>query len=151
MVGQQLERLSILSQLGPNLAGNLREGLKLTVQQIAAAEHARETVWKRFREMFCRFDYMLTPAAPVPPYPVEMNYPDEIGGKKLTNYIDWIAPAFLITLVGFPACSVPAGKTYSGLPVGVQIVGPRFSEPSILGLAKLIQHTTPIGWPTFAN
>jgi amidase len=56
-------------------------------------------------------------------------------------------PAFLITLVGFPAGSVPAGKTAQGLPVGLQIVGPRFSDPRILGLAKLVQRANPIGWP----
>jgi hypothetical protein len=40
-----------------------------------------------------------------------------------------IAPAFLITLVSLPAGCVPAGKTRDGLPVGLQIVGPRFDEP----------------------
>ena len=43
--------------------------------------------------------------------PVEMNFPTEINGRKLENYIDWIAPAFLVTLVSLPAGSVPAGKT----------------------------------------
>lgn len=147
MVGQQFERLSMLDQFGPNLAGNIRDGLKLTVKDVAAAETTREIVWKRFREMFQKYDFLLTPAAPVPPYPVEKNYPDEVGGNKLANYIDWIAPAFLITLVGFPAGSVPCGKTVSGLPVGLQIVGERFSEPRILGLSKLVQRRMPIGWP----
>jgi amidase len=150
MVGQQLERLSMLDRFGPNLAGNIRDGLKVTASDIAAAESTRETVWRRFREMFGRFDFLITPAAPVPPYPVEKNYPDEVGGRRLENYIDWIAPAFLVTLVGFPAGSAPCGKTASGLPVGMQIVGPRLSEPKILGLAKLIHRTARLGWPTFA-
>ena len=150
MVGQQLERLSMLDRFGPNLAGNVRDGLRLTASDIAAAEATREAVWRRFREMFGRFDFLMTPAAPVPPYPVEKNYPDEIGGQRLHNYIDWIAPAFLVTLVGFPAGSAPCGKTAAGLPVGMQIVGPRLSEPKILGLAKLLQAAAPLGWPTFA-
>jgi hypothetical protein len=72
-------------------------------------------------------------AAPVPPFPVSQNFPDMIGGRKLDNYIDWIAPAFLVTLVGFPAASVPAGKTEAGLPVGLQIVGRRFASPPFWG------------------
>jgi Asp-tRNA(Asn)/Glu-tRNA(Gln) amidotransferase A subunit family amidase len=64
-------------------------------------------------------------------------------GKRLTSYVDWIAPAYLITLVGFPAGSVPAGKASNGLPVGFQIVAPRLGEPRILGLAKLIQRANP--------
>ena len=68
-----------------------------------------------------------------------MNFPDRVGGRKLSSYVDWIAPAYLITLVGFPAGSVPAGRSSQGLPVGLQIVAPRFGEPQILGLAKVIQ------------
>jgi amidase len=90
---------------------------------------------------------LLTPAAPVKPYPVTMNFPTEINGRSFENYIDWIAPAFLITLVSLPAGSVPAGKTRDGLPVGLQIVAPRFEEPRILGVAKLIQQRNPIGRP----
>lgn len=150
MVGQQLERLDMLDQFGPNLGGNVREGLKLTVRDTAEAENARERVWRKFCELFGKYDYLITPAAPVPPYPVSKNYPDEVGGHRLENYIDWIAPAFLVTLVGFPAASVPGGKTQSGLPVGLQIVGPRFSEPRLLGLSKLVQRANPIGWPTYS-
>ena len=76
-----------------------------------------------------------------------MNFPTEINGRKFENYIDWIAPAFLVTLVSLPAGSVPAGMTADGLPVGLQIVAPRFEEPLILSVAKLVQETNPIGWP----
>ncbi len=97
--------------------------------------------------MFERYDLLLTPAAPVRPFPVELNYPSEINGRKLENYIDWIAPAFLITLMSLPAASVPAGLTGDRLPVGLQVVAPRFEEPRILALAKLVQQQNPIGWP----
>jgi len=151
MVGQQLERLSMLPDFGPNLAGNIRDGLKLTAESIARAEAVRESVWRKFRSLLSRYDFLLTPTAPVTPYPVEKNFPDLIGGKRLENYIDWVASNFLVTLVGFPAGSVPCGKTSAELPVGLQIIGPRFSEPRILGLSKLVQRRAPIGWPTFAR
>ena len=147
MVGQQLQRIEMLDKFGSNLAGNIRDGLKLTVRDTAVAENLREKVWQRFCGLFGKYDFLVTPAAPVPPYPVDKNYPDEVGGHKLENYIDWIAPAFLVTLVGFPAGSVPAGLTAARSPVGLQIVGPRFSEPQILGLSKLVQRSNPIGWP----
>jgi amidase len=90
---------------------------------------------------------LLTPTAAVLPFPIEKNFPDEINGRKLANYIDWLAQSFLVTLVSLPAASVPAGKTKSGLPVGLQIVAPRFEEPRILGLARIVQQLNPIGWP----
>jgi Asp-tRNA(Asn)/Glu-tRNA(Gln) amidotransferase A subunit family amidase len=90
---------------------------------------------------------LLTPVAPVKPFPVEMSFPTEINGRKIESYIDWIAPTFLVTLVSLPAGSVPAGLTNDRLPVGLQIVAPRFEEPRILRIAKLVQQMNPIGWP----
>jgi amidase len=148
MVGQRYRDLGHLDAFGPNLQGNVKAGLKLTALDVAAAEHKRAEVFHRFRALFERFDVLLTPAAPVKPYPVEMNFPTEINGKTLENYIDWIASNFLITLVSLPAGSVPAGLTADRLPVGLQIVAPRFEEPRILGVAKLVQQANPIGWPT---
>ena len=129
----------------------MRQGLELDVRQIAAARHAQERVWHRYRALFETCDALVTPMSPVPPFPVGQNFPDEIDGRKLSNYVDWIAPAFLVTLASLPAGSAPAGLTRSGLPVGLQIVAPRFGEPLILSLAKLVQRASPIGWPPGAE
>ncbi len=147
MVGQQFANLAHVEEFGDNLKGSVKRGLKITVTDLAAAEQKRIELFLRFRDLFERFDVLLTPAAPVRPYPVEMNFPAEINGRKFENYVDWIAPAFLITLMSLPAGSVPAGKTRDGLPVGLQIVAPRFEEPLILSVAKLVQEANPIGWP----
>ena len=147
MVGQQYANLSELERFGPNLRGNVEAGLKVTAIDIAAAEQKRLEVFHRFRKLFERFDVLLTPAAPVKPFPVEMNFPTEINGQKFENYIEWIAPAFLVTLVSLPAGSVPAGMTADGLPVGMQVVAPRFEEPLILRVAKLVQQSSGVGWP----
>lgn len=147
MVGQQYANLDKLEEFGPNLQGNVKAGLKVTPLDFAKAEEARAKLFLRFRDFFERFDLLLTPASPVKQYPVTQNFPTEVNGKKLANYTDWIAGSFLITLMSLPAGSVPAGKTAEGLPVGLQIVGPRFDEPRILSLAKLIQRLHPIGSP----
>jgi amidase len=147
MVGQRYADLARLAELGENTRGNVERGLDVTARDLAAAEQTRQRVFLRFRDLFERYDLLLTPAAPVKPYPVEKNFPDTINGQSFDNYIDWIAPAFLVTLVSLPAGSVPAGKTVDGLPVGLQIVAPRFEEPRILSIAKLVQGLNPIGWP----
>jgi amidase len=147
MVGQQFARLAQLEEFGTNLKGNVKAGMKVTALDLAAAEQTRAQLFQRFRELFERYDILLTPAAPVKPYPVEMNFPNEINGRKFENYVDWIAPAFLITLMSLPAGSVPAGLTRDRLPVGLQVVAPRFDEPRILSVAKIVQQQHPIGWP----
>lgn len=151
MVGQQLHNLSRLDAFGSNLQGNVKSGLTLTTTDIAKAERVRFDLFQKTRELFDRYDLLLTPAAPVRPYPIEMNFPQEINGKTFDDYIDWIAPCFLITLLSLPAGSVPAGLTHDGLPVGLQVIGPRFEEPKIFGLMKLVQQANPIGWPPIVD
>jgi amidase len=87
----------------------------------------------------------------VPPFPVEKNYPEVVEGRKMQNYMDWIGPTFLVSLAALPAASVPAGLSAAKLPVGLQIVGPRFSEPTILTAAKFVEEEHPIGAPPACN
>ena len=150
MVGQQLANLERLESFGENLQGNVKSGLTVTTTDIARAEQIRFALFQKMRTLFERYDFLVTPAAPVKPFPVEWDFPKEINGKNFDSYIDWIAPAFLITLLSLPAASVPAGLTTDRLPVGLQVVGPRFEEPGILGLVKLVQQAIPIGWPPVA-
>ena len=75
MVGQQYQRLGRIGEFGPNLKSNVEAGLKLTARDFAEAELMREQMFDRFRALFERFDVLLTPAAPVKPYPVELNFP----------------------------------------------------------------------------
>jgi amidase len=150
MVGQFYPRLSELDQFGPNLKGNIAAGLKLTALDFAAAEQKRQETYHRFRALFERFDVLLTPAAPVKPFPVEKNFPDEINGRSFDNYTDWFASSYLVTLVSLPAASAPAGLSADGLPVGMQIIAPRFEEPMILSVAGLLHQASGVGWPPIA-
>jgi amidase len=150
MVAQQYPRLGQMDRFGANLRGNVEAGLKLNALDFAKAEQTREALFHRFRELFERFDVLLTPAAPVQPYPVEMNFPDQINGRKFDNYIDWIAVAYLITLMSLPAATAPAGLSQANLPVGMQIVAPRFEEPLILRVARHIHRASNVGTPPIA-
>ena len=47
----------------------------------------------------------------------------------MTDYLDWMRSAYLVSVTGSPALAVPGGFTPGGLPVGVQIVGPHPDEP----------------------
>jgi Asp-tRNA(Asn)/Glu-tRNA(Gln) amidotransferase A subunit family amidase len=68
----------------------------------------------------------------------------------MSTYIDWIAPTFLFSMMGVPAASVPAGLSKAGLPVGLQIIGPRFHEGRVLGVAHAVERLRPIGRPALA-
>ena len=147
MMAHHLHRLDQLDELGANVAGNIRLGLEVTTRELAEAERARNRLWLLFHDFFQKYDYLLTPTMAVPPFPVEQNYPDTIAGRKMKTYIDWIAPTFVISMTGLPAGSVPCGLDETGLPVGMQVIGPPFGEERVLRLMRVIQERREIGLP----
>src|SRR5256885_3661472 len=46
----------------------------------------RSEIWHRWRALFERYDALLTPTAPVAPFPVEKNYPEVVEGRKMQSY-----------------------------------------------------------------
>ena len=62
-----------------------------------------------------------------------------MAGHKFENYFDWYTIAYAITVTSLPALSVPCGFTESGLPVGLQVVGPPRGEAALLGAAALFE------------
>jgi amidase len=151
MVAHHHHLLDRLDQLGANLAGNIRAGLEQPTQALGAAERARSRLWERLGEFFQGYDALLTPCVAVSPFPVEQNYPETIDGREMANYIDWIAPTYILSLSGLPAASVPAGLDGHGLPVGLQILGRSFSEADVLGLAMRVEALRPIGLPDLSR
>ena len=150
-VTQMTPRLDQAERFGVNVGNNVRSGLTVTTRELAEAEQTRGRMWHRFRELFTRFDHLLTPCMAVSPFPVEQNYPDAIAGKGMENYVDWIAPTFVLSLTALPVASVPAGLDPAGLPVGLQIVGRPRGEESVLAVAQAVQRLRPLGPPTFED
>ena len=147
MVNKYVHLIDRLDELGTNLASNIRKGLDQKPTEIAEAETIRSTLWFKLVEIFENYDAILTPTLPITPFPVDQNYPEEINGKKMESYFDWFAPTLVFSLFGLPAISVPSGLTDEGLPAGLQIVGPRFSEGLLMGLAAQVENSCPISFP----
>lgn len=97
------------------------------------AQKVRTLICNDFDEVFNQVDVLITPTAPSPAF--------EIGEKKddvLAMYLSdiFVSPA---ALAGIPGLSVPAGKTKKGLPVGLQILGPRLQEGRVLQLGYSLE------------
>jgi len=141
------ERLDRLDQFGVNVRNNTRAGIDGRGLDLGKAESARGRIWHTFRELFQRYDHLLTPTMAVPPFPAEQNYPETVAGKTMKTYIDWLAPTFVLSLTGLPVASVPCGLDPGRMPVGLQIVGRPEGEEAVLALAARIQEANPIGLP----
>jgi amidase len=150
-VNWMFPRLDRIDRFGANVANNTRAGLKVTTQEIAAAEAARGRLWHQFRALFEKFDHLVTPCMAVPPFPVEQNYPETVAGKKMDTYVDWLAPTFVLSLTGLPVASVPCGLDSGGMPAGLQIVGKPQGEEAVLALAQVVQKLRPIGRPVLSR
>ncbi len=146
-VAHLADHLDRLDDFGVNVANNLKSGLAITGADLGAAEKARTRLWSIFTDLFQKYDLLLSPCMAVPPFPAEQNYPETVAGQKMQTYVDWIAPTFVLSLTGLPVASVPCGLDRNGLPVGLQIVGPRFGEEAVLAFAKQIEDQNPIGSP----
>jgi amidase len=137
-------------QLKPEVIWNIEEGLKLTVEQLARAEAQRVAMIGRSNKFFETYDLLLAPATIVPPFPIENRYVAECAGTKFDNYVEWLGIVYAITLICVPALSLPCGFTVSGLPVGLQMIGPPRADAQLLAGARLLEDmlavrgTTPI-------
>ena len=147
MVAHMRGHMDRIDELGDNVRGNIEAGLKVTSEQIAWAHGVRGRIWSFFARFFEEHDFLLTPSMAVPPFPVEQNYPESVGGRPMKTYVDWIAPTSTLSLTGLPVASVPCGVDAEGLPVGMQVVGPPLGEERVLGLCARVQEAYPIGGP----
>lgn len=128
--------------LKPEVVWNIEKGLALTAADIGRAERQRAALVARMGRLFESYDLLVCPVAPVPPFPVEQRWVEEIEGVRLPTYVDWLALTFVLTLTGCPAMSVPAALTRDGLPVGLQLVGRPRGEAALLSHAALFERMT---------
>jgi len=121
---------------------NIEEGKRLTGSQVARAERKRTDLFHRMRAFFERYDYLVCPVAQVLPFDVNTEYPMQIEGRPLSNYIEWMRSCYRISATTLPAISVPAGFSAGGLPVGLQIVGRHLDDFGVLQVAYAFEQAT---------
>ena len=123
---------------------NIEQGLALDGARIGRAEGLRTEFYQRMRTFLEKYEFLLAPVNQLPPFPVEMEYPTEIAGVTLGNYLDWMKSCYYVTITSHPAISVPAGFTPGGLPVGLQIVGRYRDDFGVLQLAHAFEQATEV-------
>jgi amidase len=124
---------------------NAEMGAKLTGADLARAEVAHTALYERVVAFFDRYDVLLAPTAQVLPFPVELEYPTEIGGVRQENYLEWMRSCTLLSPTGCPALSVPGGFTPDGLPVGLQLVAAPRAERRLLEIGHAFEQATRFG------
>ncbi|MGP4024278.1 amidase [Actinomadura sp. 3N407] len=126
----------------PSLVQNIDAGRSLTGADLGRAEVLHTALFHRVREFFGRYDVLLLPVSQVPPFDAGIEYPDEVAGEPMPDYLEWMRSCFLVSATGCPALSVPAGFTGDGLPIGLQIVGPHRADLAVLQAGYAFEQAT---------
>ncbi|QKG21463.1 amidase [Actinomadura verrucosospora] len=130
------------ADLKASLARNIEEGRALTAADVGRAEVLHTALFHRVRAFFERYDALLVPVSQVPPFDADLEYPHEVAGHAMPDYLEWMRSCFLVSATGSPALSVPAGFTSGGLPVGLQIVGPHHADLAVLRIGHAFEQAT---------
>jgi Asp-tRNA(Asn)/Glu-tRNA(Gln) amidotransferase A subunit family amidase len=107
--------------------------------------HQRRVAFTETWESFFRpddggYDVLLAPSMPVPAFSTEVTGPAEIDGTAVDPFFDdWCVLALPANLSGQPATAVPTGLSSDGLPVGLQVLGPRWADLRTLAVAERIE------------
>ena len=119
----------------PDIGAQIELGLAVSGARIAELLRLRELQHAALDAFFARYDALLCPVAPVEAWPLaEGSWPTQIGGIA-AGPRGHAAFTPLFNYCSAPALSLPCGTGRQGLPVGLQIVGPRFADARVLQLA----------------
>ncbi|MHA1294892.1 MAG: amidase [Promethearchaeota archaeon] len=108
------------------------------LKAIAQRKRLYHSIYKYFKE----FDILITPTVAIPAFKLGIMYPSEINGVGVSP-TGWQPFTFPFNLTGNPAATIPAGWSADGLPIGMQIVGKRFDELTVLQVSKAFEEIAP--------
>lgn len=121
--------------LKPEAQWEIEGGLRLTAADVYQASVSRSEWYRALSELFERYDFLLLPTAQVFPFDAQTPWPRLVGGQTMDTYHRWMEVVIGPTLAGLPSMNVPVGFNASGLPMGLQIIGPAQADRAVLQLA----------------
>ncbi|MBN2058870.1 MAG: amidase [Deltaproteobacteria bacterium] len=139
-IGGRLEEWKDL--LDPGLARLTEIGLKATAADYASAVNRCHMLWKRLQPFFAKYDLLLTPTLPLPPFSVGIDWPGEVAGHKV-HPLNFLGFTYPFNLTGQPAASLPCAWTSDNLPIGLQIIGRPLEDLMVLRAAAAFEEARP--------
>lgn len=133
------------AQLKDTAQWELDRGQALTAMQVHQASVVRSDWFRRAATLFETYDALILPSAQVWPFEVQVPFPKQIAGTPMDTYHRWMQVVVPVSLIGLPCLSVPAGFGADGLPMGMQVFGPRGDDGRILSIGAAYHAAT--GWP----
>ncbi|MEM7218719.1 MAG: amidase [Pseudomonadota bacterium] len=121
--------------LKPEARWEIRGGAKISADDVSRASGERARFYAALVRAFERYDFLVLPSAQLFPFAAETHWPREIAGRRMDTYHRWMEVVVPGTLSGCPVINVPAGFSSAGLPMGMQIIAPRYGDRAALEIA----------------
>jgi amidase len=139
-IGAHLDKVERTPDLvGPRIHENVALGRSLSLADVVEAEKAQTRLHRAFQAMFRDIDLLVCPTVAVPPFDKRTAYVEEVAGVRMRTYIEWVGLTWGITLTASPALSLPTGLDATGMPFGLQLVGPAGSDARLLAIAEAVE------------
>ena len=127
-------------RLDPGLREICAEGERFSARDYLDATAVRMslgTLMGRFHETY---DLLVTPTVPIPAFAAGRDAPEGVP-----DWVSWTPFTYPFNMTQQPAASLPCGRTSEGLPVGLQVVGPRHADARVLAACAAFETAAP--WP----
>ncbi|MBD3193873.1 MAG: amidase [Candidatus Lokiarchaeota archaeon] len=138
------------TDLSPTLLKQIEVAYPLSAMDVERTIEQRIRLNKLMYEYFKIFDLLITPTTAIPAFELGIPGPLKINGRAI-SHSGWYAYTGPFNITGLPAASIPCGWSSKGTPIGMQIVGRRFDEKTVLQVSRAFEKIQP--WqdkrPTF--
>jgi aspartyl-tRNA(Asn)/glutamyl-tRNA(Gln) amidotransferase subunit A len=128
----------------PDFAAEARLGSAFGVLEVQHLNLRRGALGAHLRQFMERFDLLVTPTVAVPAFDARPPGQGEVGPAA---FLGWTPFSYPFNLTQQPACTIPCGLTASGLPIGLQFVGPMFGDALVLRAARAYETVQPAARP----
>ena len=116
-------------RLDPGLREVCEQGVQYTAMDYLGATATRAAIGRTMGEFHEHFDLLVTPTMPIAAFEAGVEVPP---GSGATRWTEWTRFTYPFNMTQQPAANVPCGFTAAGLPVGLQVVGPRHADARVL-------------------
>lgn len=123
--------------IGDTLRAAVTKGRGISLHDYLEAQDARRALAATFARFFEEFDILLTPMTSVPAFEADRWVPESF--EDMDDPRAWTPFGYPVNLIQCPAVTVPGGLSKDGLPIGLQVIGPRFGEEKVLAVAALLE------------
>jgi len=128
----------------PDFAAEAALGSELSNLDVQRLNLRRGDLGSHMRQFMTRFDLLVTPSVAVPAFEAR---PAGHTPMDPVSMLGWTPFSYPFNLTQQPACTIPCGLTSTGLPIGLQFVGPMFADALVLRAARAYEHRHPIPRP----